>query len=217
MQSGSYGDWNAYSKLAVGWMDPQIVEGLASGEFVEYTIGSSALTDDVIIIPAAGSEYDGPFSEYVMIDLFTDDGVNEYDADAMGLANAAGVRISHVNANMEKRTNTIDSVVNPGESAEYTIGTIHIPNSYNESGHYNIEVIQAGGDNTFTDLANLNPQLTKEDLFYAGATFTVDDYDEFFNDGLMDDGSAFGYTVEVVSIGTDASGVHTATIRITAK
>lgn len=56
-----------------------------------------------------------------------------------------------------------------------------------------------------------------DDLFYEGDTFTVEDYDEFFYNGLMDDGSVFGYTVQIVSIGNDANGIPTATIRITAQ
>ncbi len=222
MQSASLGDWNAYSKYAVGWMDPQVVQGLASGESVEYTIGSSALTDDVIIIPAAGAEFDGPFGEYVMIDLFSDAGVNEYDADLYNLEDVAGVRISHVNANMEKRTELKDSVTNPGESAEYTIGTVHIANEFKgtETDRYNIEVIQAGGSNTFTcanDPDRLFSMLTADDLFYAGDTFQVEDYSEFFYEGLMDNGSVFGYTVEIIRVGTDANGDPSATIRITAQ
>ena len=217
MQSGSCGDWNAYSKLAVGWMEPQIVSGLESGQSVEYTIGSSALTSDMLVIPAAGKDYEGPFSEYIMLDLFTDDGVNEYDTekDGYALKDAAGVRISHVNAEMEKRTLTAESVVNLGESAEYTIGTIHSANNYKgETGKYNIEVIQNGGKNTFTDLSQLDTMLDKDDFFYAGDTFTAEDYSEFLYEGCMDDGSAFGYTVEIVSIGTNANGIPSATIRV---
>ena len=222
MQSGSLGDWNAYSKLAVGWMEPKIVEGLTSGQSVEYTIGAMALTDDVIIIPAAGKTYDGPFGEYVMIDLFADEGVNTYYIDTQkygdGLKDAVGVRISHVNANMEKRTEKVNSVYNQSQNNEYTIGTIHIANNFQNDpmGRYNIEVIQAGGDNTFTDISNLDTTLRSDDLFYAGDKFDVANYQEFFYEGLMDDGSVFGYTVEIVSIGKDADGNPAATIRVTA-
>ena len=47
----------------------------------------------------------------------------------------------------------------------YTIGTIHIANDYKENGKYNLEVIQAGGDNTFTDPDNLRTTLSADDLF----------------------------------------------------
>lgn len=217
MQSQSYGDWNAYSKLAVGWMNPQIVSGLTSGQSAEFTLTSSALTDDMLIIPAAGKEYEGPFSEYIMLDLFTDDGTNEYDTARFNLVDAAGVRISHVNAEMEQRTTTVESATSPGESAEYTIGTIHTANNYtgNKTGKYNIEVVQNGGKNTFTNIEQLDTTLSKQDLFYAGDTFTAEDYSEFLYQGRMDDGSEFGYSIKILSIGTDGNGIPTAKIRVT--
>lgn len=218
MQSDNVGDWNAYSKLAVGWMEPKLVEGLASGESVELTIGSMALTDDVILLPAAGTEYEGPFSEYIMIDLFSDDGTNVYDTEEYGLKGAAGVRISHVNACMEKRTNEVASKLDPSVSEVYTIGTIHYSNAAKDDGRgrYNIEVIQSGKKNTFTDPNGEYTPLTAEDLFYEGDVFTAKEYNEFFYNGLLDSGAELGYTVTIVQLGTDEEGNPTATIRITA-
>lgn len=219
MQSDNVGDWNAYSKLAAGWMDPQVVTGLASGESVELTLTSSALTDDVILIPAAGTEYTGPFSEYIMLDMFSDDGVNIYDTKSYGLNGAAGVRISHVDALMELRTMEVESKVNSGETDSYDIGTVHYANAYTDDGkgYYNIEVIQSGGVNTFTNIKKTSTKLTADDLFYAGDTFTVEDYDEFFYEGLMDDGERFGYTISIVSIGEKEDGCPYAVVRITAQ
>lgn len=208
MEDSNVGDWNAYSKLAVGWMDPQVVTDLASGESVELTIGSLALTDDVILLPAAGTEYNGPFGEYVMIDLLTPDGVNAYDAEEYGLEDTVGVRISHVNGYLQQVTEMDD-----------TIGMELYSNNYEEGGFgiYNIEVIQSGGENTLTNLENVtDARLNAEDLFYAGDIFTAEAYDEFFYQGLMDDGSPLGYTVEILSI-DDVEGDPSATIRITAK
>lgn len=215
MQADGTSDWNAYSKLAVGWMEPQVVTGLASGESVDLTIGASSLTDDVIVIPAAGTEYDGPFGEYIMIDLFSDAGVNVYDTQRYGLTGVTGVRISHVDANMEQRTMEETVGAYTDETTMYTIGTVHYANAYNSAGMYNLEVIQAGGENAFTDLENEYRDITKDDLFYAGDQFTMDKYSAFFQNGLMDNGDEFGYTIKIISIDTDGDGTPTATIRIT--
>ena len=123
---------------------------------------------------------------------------------------------------MEKRTIEEASKLEGQENSQpvsYDIGTIHFANDYKQDGKggYNIEVIQSSGNNTFTDLSKVDPVLKADDLFYEGDTFTVEDYDEFFYNGLMDDGSVFGYTVQIVSIGNDANGIPTATIRITAQ
>ncbi len=199
MQSNSVGDWNAYSKYAVGWIEPTVVSGLESGESTQITIGSFAETGDAIVIPAAESEHDGPFGEYILIDLFTDGGVNKYDAADYGLSGKYGVRITHVSSDMEKRVLTGD------DGVEYPIGTVHYANDYSDDGKYLIEVIQAGGKNTFTNVDNARVQLSSGDLFKKGDVFDVAEYTEFFNDGLMDDGSDFGYTVEIVSVSEDSA------------
>ncbi len=213
MQSASKGDWNSYSKLAVGWMSPTVVTNLEKGESVEITIGSSALTDDVILIPAAGKEYEGPFSEYVMIDLLSDDGVNAFDAAEYGLSGVTGVRISHVNAAMELKKVKLKNASSK-EAVYQDYGEQHFSNVYNRMGQYFLEVIQSGKVNTFTDLDNLRTNLTAEDLFYPGDVFEAELYDEFFLHGLMDSTDEFGYVIEIVSIDTE---VPTATVRITAK
>lgn len=211
LQSGNAGDWNAYSKYAVGWIEPTVVTDLKQGEYVDITIGAFAETGDAIVIPAAGTDFDGPFGEYLILDLFTDLGVNQYDAAAYGLSGVAGVRISHVNANMEQRTITGD------DGVDYTIGTIHYANDFNADGKYLLEVIQAGGKNTFTNRENLRTNLCPEDLFVAGDVFNAEDYSEFLTDGCMDDGSAFGYTVEILRIERDTDGIPYAVLRISAK
>ena len=214
MQSDNFGDWNAYSKYAVGWLAPEVVTGLGSGESVDITIGASALTDEAIVIPAATSRtYDGtPFSEYLLVDLFTDKGAHQFDAVNQGLNGVTGVRIYHVNAMMELH-------VEEANGTSYDIGTPHYVNAYESKGQYHMELIQQGGKNTFTDLddfENLYPLVTAQDFFYAGDSFRMEDYDAFFLNGKMDEGIPFGYTIEVLSITNGANGPE-ATIRITAE
>lgn len=217
MQSGNVGDWNPYSKYAVGWITPEVVTGLEKGQSVEIEIGAFATTGDAIVIPAAESEYNGtPFDEYILVDLFTDGGVNKYDAADYGLDGEVGVRIYHIDAVMESHEVKMDD---PRYTEKCIVGTVHVANDYKKdgAGYYNVEVIQAGGDNTFTDVDNLSTDFDADDLFRAGDVFTVEKYSEFFYEGLMDDGSEFGYEIEVVSIDEDANGEAKAVIRITRK
>lgn len=204
MQSGNYGDWNPYSKYAAGWIQPTVVEGLASGESVEITIGAFCETGDSIVIPVHDT-FDGPFNEYIMVDLFTSGGVNAYDAPSFGLQDAVGVRIYHIDARMEYHEEVVDGI-------SYPLGTPYSVNAYNKDGAYHVELIQAGKKNTFTNMAQLRTQLSAQDLFKAGMSFSVDAYNQFFDDGKMNDGSEFGYTITVVSVSEQE-----AVIRITAK
>ncbi len=213
MQDSNCGDWNAYSKYSVGWIEPTIIQGLGTGEAVDVEIGVMGETGDMIAIPAAGSTMDDPFSEYIMVDLFDDSGVNSYSAHdgVYDIGGEPGVRIYHVDARMEYR----DYVSYEAPDLEpCPIGTIHFPNAYSENGFYNIELIQRGAVNTFTTLGSPRTYVTDEDFFKAGDVFTTDKYKAFFFEGNFDDGSDFGYSIEVVSItgsGADAKAV----IRIT--
>jgi hypothetical protein len=211
MQSDNAGDWNAYSKYAVGWIEPEVVTGLKKGESKEIEIGTLSDTGDAIVIPIAGDEHKPPFSEYMLVDLYASTGVNKYDSVRYGINDFEGVRIYHVDAVMERRDyqNSDYPDVDPTP-----VGTIHFANDYKPDGRFNIELIQAGADNTFTDRQNLRTIIAKEDFFQTGDKFTMEKYSEFFKDGLMDFGDDFGYEIEIVSItgtGSDAK----AKIRIT--
>ncbi len=211
MMSSNAGDWNAYSKYSVGWIKPEIVSGLKRGESVEIEIGSLAETGDSIVIPAAGTKFDNsPFNEYIMIDLFTDAGANKYDAASFDIAGVQGVRIYHVNASME----THNPVDKNGVPQDCVIGTPRYVNSSLDSyqGKYHIELIQAGGKNTFTDTDPENNTVTAADFFQSGDTFTLDKYSDFFYNGKMDANIDFGYKIEIVNVSNSS-----ATIRITAQ
>ena len=94
------------------------------------------------------------------------------------------------------------------------IGTVHFANNNTGDGRFNLELIQAGSKNTFTDIKNLRTDLRKNDLFKAGDTFTMSKYSQFFENGLMDYGDDFGYSIKVVSI-TGTGENAKAVIRIT--
>ena len=124
------------------------------------------------------------------------------------LDDVTGVRIYHVSSEMEKR------ILIGEDEVEYPIGTIHYANTYTKDGKYLLELIQAGGDNTFTDLDNLRINLDEMDFFKEGDIFTMEDYSEFFVNEKFDNGKEFGYSIEIIDI-VEKGENSTATIRIT--
>ena len=215
MQSSNMGDWNAYSKYTVGWLEPTVVKELAGGESVEITIGSMTKTGDAIVIPAAGQPHDGPFGEYMLVDLYTDEGLYEPYSEIYGLDGVAGVRIYHVNAEMFEKEDYLYGVdAEPYYKKRTTSITQSAVNAWNEGGKYHIELLQKGGENTFT-AGNERTQINASDLFYAGDSFAAEDYTSFLRDGKMDSNVSFGYEIKVLRIEKDANGEYQATIRIT--
>lgn len=203
MQDNNLGDWNVYSKFSVGWIKPIIIseQSFNNNSSIDVKIETSSLTDNAILIPALGYEYNGtPFDEYIMLDLFSPKGLHKYDSESNNLTNT-GVRIYHVNSVYEKRTleNKDGTFVDIG-TIKYTNSTDYYSTKY---GKHLIEIIQSGGTNNFTSSDNRR-NFNNEDLFYEGKTFDVSEYDEFFYQGLMDNGMEFGYIITIKEINNDA-------------
>ena len=117
-------DLDSHSKMLLGWVTPYVVYGTSEILIPRATVSDRA----VIVIP---SNYQGissrveqaarqnkldsfryefnPFSEYILIDLFTPDGLNAYDAFGPSIygrenltINTSGVRIYHVDSRLFK-------------------------------------------------------------------------------------------------------------------
>ena len=196
---GEEGPWNAFSRLAAGWAEPYVVtEDMVPDGGLEVTVQPFAEDGQCVVIPARGSSYTGPLSEYILVELYT---AQSAEGETVGL------KIYHVNALYTQKTLTNAR----GETV--IIGVPHTSCDYNEEGVYCVELIQAGGGNTFTNLQNLRPEFTDRDLFQAGDVFNIARYSSFFR-GAMDDGSTFGYNIEVLAVESGENGAS-ATISIT--
>ena len=108
LQSSTYGDWNPFSKLSVGWIDPYVIT--PDVEKVTIRLRNSAEYPDAILIPCG--EWNGtPFDEYLLIDVFSDRGNNSYafascyQKDTMNDSSGdeGGVRVYHVDARLMRR------------------------------------------------------------------------------------------------------------------
>lgn len=117
-------DLDSYSKMLLGWVTPYVVYGTS-----EILIETATKNDhSVIVIPSNYAEISNkiehltpeekktfkyefnPFSEYLMIDLYSPDGLNEYDTYGTlhygreASMTETGVRIYHVDSRIFKAT-----------------------------------------------------------------------------------------------------------------
>jgi M6 family metalloprotease-like protein len=123
MMDNNIGDHDAFSKYLLNWISPKIVK-----ESGEYTISKFTETGDTLLIPATLSTYnDSPYSEYLLIEYYTPDGLNELDATNAYASGAqmfteAGVLIYHVDSRLMKvqATTTTSSRPNGGTTTKYT-------------------------------------------------------------------------------------------------
>lgn len=76
MMDNNIGDHNAYSKYLLNWIDPILIE-----EEGTYTISTLSDEPSALLIPANIDKFSySPFSEYLLIELYTPDGLNELDS-----------------------------------------------------------------------------------------------------------------------------------------
>lgn len=210
MQSDNAGDWNAFTKYMLGWTTPTIIDG--SQDSYEITLGAYSTSGNSIVIRADG--YTGrntPFDEYITIDLFAHDGLYASDSSTYKMENAVGVRIHHVNAVYEQRTYEIDANTTGIVATEHYSASSGTRGA--KYGKYLIELVQNGNVNTLTSYTSNDIRIDKDDLFYQGDTFSVEDYDQFFYNGKMDNGMEFGYKITVKTI-VENGADSTATILI---
>lgn len=177
MMDDSVGDHCSFSKYELGWIEPVRVEGPG-----EYALGGFSQTGDALLIEKPQTKLNAlnrllglsEPQEYLLIDLYTPDGLNAPFAEAGELFEAPGVRMYHVDAR-------------PAHSDRYAN-----PYLYNNSTgtHPLICLIEADGDGSIPDTSEYDGGglAADSDLFHAGDTL------EGFT---WYDGTPLGYAIRV--------------------
>lgn len=240
MQSHNCFDWNSYSKLTTGWVDPYVIDG--TKDVTEITITAASKNGDCLIIPADYSTWNGSaFDEYILLELFAPFGNNKADWSRYSgtLGSAPGIRLYHVDgrvygSNKTERWNPMQLIVDDMEDQEincvedierWEYTTRGANNSsdwkdyeggiYQLGSHPMLTLVQRGGDFTFAKTDYDHHTLQAGDLFKRGHSFTFSKYSHFMNKNIavqdtMDNGEVFPYQIDVVNITSD-----TATLKIT--
>lgn len=234
MQSMNMFDWNSYSKLSTGWVDPYVVDG--SEDTAVVTLKAASLNGDCLIIPADCSSWNGSaFDEYFLIELFAPFGNNVDDWNNYGylLDNEPGVRMYHVDARAfgsnkidpdnnellivdDLDAQAINSKEDCGKWKYITRGANNCSNWRDYEGgieqlgdHQLLTIIQKGGEFTFGDPSSARHTLNGEDLFRTGDKFTFDKYSHFLNksgkkQAAMNNGEAFPYEISFGEMTSDS-------------
>lgn len=174
MMDWNVGDHNAFSKMLLGWVTPIVVDDAD----LTTNLRSFGSSGDCVIIC---KNWTGSiFSEYYIIDFYTPDGLNAFEAGSSGLFSKQGVRIYHVDATLA--TKDIDGI---WYLTKYD-------NSY--TAHRLISLVQASGSTSIDKGGNSS----NTDLFLAGESYTGSKwYDK----------TATGFTMKVNTIENDVANI----------
>lgn len=242
MMDQNIGDLDSYSKILLGWVTPYVVYGTSE---ITITNVSKNSGNSVIVIPSnyaeisqsvedaiKGNRIDkfrytfNPFSEYLMIDLYTPDGNNEQDTygpyvfDRSAMANKVGVRIYHIDSRIFKckvvdymggqKLAYVDGYVWDGQMlADDEAILMPISNNMSESKNFQlpqsfdyfdqIRLLESSGINTF----DKNGMMTNQTLYYSESKpFDIMSYGyQFFNGRYTyDDGNELPFKVKVLNV-----------------
>ena len=216
------GSQDAFSCTALKWGKVFVPETSTIIELKDY--GHSR---ESILLSAHPDTVDSPFDEYILIELYTPDGLNKFDATnkwrgyyANGPQNP-GVRIWHVDARLTKKVAgeyITELFTDPRTSESNTAFT----NTWGENhgdklgpDYYDYSLL-FGIRNDEEETIYGNKTLVADDsvLFHAGDEFTLGKFkSQFVKTTTLNSGEDFPWKVTIENIDTDSGG-STATINI---
>ena len=198
MQSGKLGGHDPYNMMAMGWANPYVFDSsdnTLSNE-ITITINDFQSSGDIILLTPNWDSEKQIFDEYILLELFTATGLNQYDANDWKIPDLVGVRLWHINANINSSTNRH---YNTNDSLDSNYDLVHF--------------IRNDVECEYRSLTALDRQ---DYLFDEGDSFDMETFkSQFYNaDGKLDNGSWLGWRFEVTDVTADAYGNATATIKL---
>ena len=207
-------DHDAFSKFALGWIDPFLVSGTTT-----ITLKPAATSGEAVLLPTGDGWNGSAFDEYMLLEYYTPTNLNEKDA-AAAYSNGVrgftenGVRIYHVDARMAKV-----SISGSKASYSYTDEIIPLSSSqgtlaaHSNSNYYNyidtndrliqeMDCTNKRNFDTSYDALQKQPLIAgNSTLFQAGDSFSFASYKNSFpnyyyhQSSTMNDGTEFPFSV----------------------
>lgn len=215
MQDMNVGDHNPFSKMALGWSKPYVVNGDAT-----ITIKpASKYENQTILIPAGGynSWNKSPFDEYILIEYFTAEGLNQFDIQHNTYGNyprattTPGLRVYHIDARLCYHNGSYYQGYADNVSSSYYY---EVAASNTSSGDYQsvyapdyrlVHLLSQSG----TDYMKKRSYMDEYDLFLQGDSFSMTSFESYFyNSGKLNDGSNLGFTFTVKSITSEGATIQ---------
>lgn len=200
MQDCNVGGHDPYSRFALGWTRPYVPT-----ETCTLTVKNMESSGECVLL-SADSFSGSPFSEYMLIELYTPTGLNKFDSlfkyrypanYPMGPA-VPGVRIWHIDARLW--SNSARRLTDTPSTGKVTHATSNSAKDddygTNRAGSYDYNIIQLIRNGILTTYKS-KADLTASDLFKTGSTYNQDTLKkQFVNGTLMNDNKALGWTIK---------------------
>ena len=223
MMDNNVGDHSAFSKFALGWINPFVVSGDIGS--VEVKIGSLIESGECIILPT--SNYNNtPFDEYLMIEYIKNDSINKVDSTngypsafysdgrIIRFYSKNGIRITHIDArrvdsNLDYTDNINDMVMTKFSNTASTKQGYYCP--LNNNSYVLTSLISANSSRntlgTFfvannTDLDNASSTIDFTSNSNSSRASSLP-----YNSNRFNDGNVFNYSIKIDSISESKASI----------
>lgn len=227
MMDLNIGDHSAFSKYALGWIEPTVIYK----EDTTITLKPFESSGDALIIPSSYYN-DSAFSEYLILEYETPTGLNKLDAtkkyrNAYPLAFSNGLAIYHVDARLiehqiqngyytcsdylSENESTVPEVKMHGSKEDvYLVGNSNTPSYNGISDDYALVRLISKERTLYSE----NPKTsrvgsTRRDLYQAGDSFGTDQIDMFFSHNTFNNGTPINnISIEVTAMNEEGIALH---------
>ena len=219
MQDENVGGHDPFSSFSLGWGKAYIPT-----ETSTFRLKPFATTGEMIILSPNWNTDNSPFDEYIIIEYFTRNGLNQFDSTHAYRSQYPtgskkdGIRVWHVDARLlyttDGRSYDANKVTtNPSTDQGYV--TLMMSNTYSGgssgyisplgSRYVNYNVLQLIRNKT-TATYKPTDSLATASLFYEGDTFTMSKFkSQFYKSGKLNSTKQLGFTFEVGAIEEDSA------------
>ena len=217
MQDCNVGDHNVWTKTALGWIDPIIID---TSENIPAKVHLNPRENGGAIFIT--NDYSGSvFDEYLVLELYTPNGLNEldsttaYDSYYGRMPQESGVKLYHVDARL------IDNIQNDRQvyydSSSLAEGipdhyvTIGASNTYSYDRNYTVELFEqielvSSDPNGGSYQRRFGPY-SSSDFFQTGDTFDMDTYKSFTyrNSGNLNSGDSLDIEIYFTNVSEEGA------------
>lgn len=200
MMDYNIGDHNAFSKFALGWTKPYLVNGNST-----ITLNPFESTGDSVIIPATYFNQSA-FGEYIIIEYYTPTGLNKLDSENRYpnrnlYFTQEGIRMFHVDARLIQVNGnyygnylpaSATSIPTGTDTTYYTVAHSNTPSYSYDSKNFLIETITRDNRKTY-----LGSEASNSSLFVEGDVLTSTSHNNFFKNGKFNDSTEFNFRIEI--------------------
>ena len=230
MQDYNVGGHDPFSSFALGWGKAYIPTGNATIDLHPF-----ATSGEMIILSPQWNSYNSPFDEYILLEYYTDLGLNELDSTygymsqygkqyPMGTKDY-GIRVWHVDARLLYTTTGELSPSKITTNPRITSGRVLLlaSNTYNDNTEQTSYYLSplADYDSKYANYnllqqirnsksATYKPKdlLSSSTLFKRGDTFTMSDYSrQFVNSGKLNSNMELGFKFKVNACNNDKASI----------